>query len=629
MPDRSNSSLINCCIFAIFGCLIILASSPRAFAEPTLFRSTIRIEPTVAQLETLPESAAAWRLQPVLAARLGEVLLAGKFPDEFSAAAKAALSIDPATGIGHITATPQLLDLLPPSNRFAWWAILATFEANRPYRWPISLSPAQLDMLDTDSRFAEVVDRIRRWGVADKNRIHYADTFALEDAFTDRQAKLEFYQQLLGANTEFLKQISDSDDPARIEADAKYWESESRNREIEPFVSAIATISGHDRIDIAHLLPRLPRSLLYTYPPSFEVVEEPSVENAALAAAFFSSTVDTAENFPDGFSAWLQNACAPVSGPREYGDIIVFEDPDEKRWPFSMVYIADGIVFGRRPTLYGPWEFLLEAQIRLLNPRLRGGKITVYRQIQDSSPPRHSPPSPVYQRFAPLNQPELESLPPGPWGNLKYYQLRLAPSTSLIETLPEPSATPVWKFHDTSASKMRDALAATEMPASTRDQLAALFAKARPDAKGIITLSPSSELVLSTPPAFREKLFPRLVPGANAADYSQDFYFPTKLTPEEWFAPGSMPDTARQLALQLTYKSEQGLRLSDFGTFHHSIADPVERLAAVQAVMSTPVVILLMEKPTLAEVPQIADYWRIHQQKSSCDSSNPSPHPRT
>jgi len=72
-------------------------------------------------------------------------------------------------------------------------------------------------------------------------------------------------------------------------------------------------------------LPGLARALMHTYPPDSEVAEEPSVENAAVAATFFAPGLDPLTVLADGFSQWLAGNAVRVEGPREFGDIVVFE----------------------------------------------------------------------------------------------------------------------------------------------------------------------------------------------------------------------------------------------------------------------------------------------------------------
>jgi hypothetical protein len=182
-------------------------------------------------------------------------------------------------------------------------------------------------------------------------------------------------------------------------------------------------MAEHDRIDIAHILPRLARSLLYTYPPDFGVVQEPERENGLLAERFFDNDIDGHAGSTGGLSEWLGRECIllEAGAARQYGDMVVFEDLRRTRWPFAVVYVSDGIVFGRRPTLFGPWEFLRADEIPRLNPRLAGETPHVFRRRESLG--KVEPP--VYVRGRPsavwTSRRELRDAGNGPWGRLKRY----------------------------------------------------------------------------------------------------------------------------------------------------------------------------------------------------------------
>ncbi|MGH8021921.1 MAG: hypothetical protein ACREIA_27295 [Opitutaceae bacterium] len=153
----------------------------------------------------------------------------------------------------------------------------------------------------------------------------------------------------------------------------------------------MSAIEEHDRIDVGHVLPRLPRALLYTYPPDLERASDPDVENGLLASEFFATMAGVETDATDGLAGWLRRECVAVDGEREYGDIVVFEDPADTPWPYVAVYVADGVLFGRLPTAFGPWAFMSRDNVARLNPRLGRAAPRVFRHREsfeeNSKPP--------------------------------------------------------------------------------------------------------------------------------------------------------------------------------------------------------------------------------------------------
>jgi hypothetical protein len=213
-------------------------------------------------------------------------------------------------------------------------------------------------------------------------------------------------------------------------------------------------------------------------------------------------------------------------------------------------------------------------------------------------------------------RPELQELPSGPWGKLKFYDVLLAPSTDLLEAITPPNSQPRWVFANTTASEILRAISEIEMHVNTRRELQVLFEGVQPDHENRITVFPSHELVLATPAVFRERLFSRLEHGLFAADHAQLLTLPTQAGPADWFAPELLSSHARDIVLRLLYRSGTTLRLSDFGTLYHSLPDPRERITALRALFRVSALVLLLERPPAADVPALSAYWSLDPQKN-------------
>ena len=597
-----------CGIGGVLAGCILMADGP---VEPRLFRAQLRIEPTDRQVSGMQLPAAEWRVAPSVAENFAQVMQASRISEGVARELQSRLTRDRTTGEGVIAADRALLEQFSESEHARWFVLLAASSSNRSYRWPVALRASILEEQESDPRFREATTRVRRHALRSGEWLVFGDLFVLKGAFAEESDRVSFMRILLGATTEFVKVDEESIRRDGVAETAEYWESSGRTRAVEPFLHAIARIEGHDRVDIAHLLPRLARSLLYTFPPDFSAAGEASVENATMIDGFFDPSVTRPNAMPGGFSEWLRANCEVATATqREFGDIVVFEDPARTKWPFAMIYIADGILFGRRPTFHGPWELLKESDVPFLNPRLRGTPISVYR-IRSSKPAAAN--RPLSSAWPAPS--EMKDLPAGPWGRLRYYDVLLAPSAELLETLPAPERRATWTFYGTTQEDIERVIDSVGMPARTRVDLNALSRNARTDRKGLVTVRPAEELVLATPSEFRSQLFPRLVHGSRATDYAQDVLIPTQAGAAEWFPPDLMPGAARDALLKLVYPHGRGLMLSDFGAFYHSVSDPQDRMLALRALYRTPALVLLLERPEPDEVDAIADYWRLDPQK--------------
>jgi hypothetical protein len=185
----------------------------------------------------------------------------------------------------------------------------------------------------------------------------------------------------------------------------------------------------------------------------------------------------------------------------------------------------------------------------------------------------------------------------------------------MLDRLPEPVRKPKWAFYNTARQEIERTIATVPMPDGTRDDLRALFARSKPDRRGLITVEPAPQLVLATPAAFREKHFGRLVHGADAVDHAQEIFIATRAGAARWFPPEMVPEPARANLLSLVYPRGDSLMLSDYGTLYHAVPDPAIRRRTLRALFRTPVLLVLLERPRSDEVQALADYWRLDRQK--------------
>lgn len=578
--------------------------------EPALHHSKLTLAPSARQLETLPRFEPRWVIPAPVAEQLGAFFRQAGFRPELADELLVRLGPGPDASTRTLVPDRALVGRFNSVERAHWWDLLQLHHANGPYRWPLSLTAGQLAALEREPALREAAARVRALGRSHGERLVFADLFALEDAFATPADRAAFYRVVLAGDAPVLKLRRAPDRPLDASAQAAWWQVNGRYRAIEPLLNAVAAIPDAPRLDVAHLLPRLPRSLLNTYPPRPEPADDPGVDSGLLAAEFFnlSPAIDLAD--AGGLQAWLERECVPVDGPPQYGDLHVFGDLERTRWPYAAVYVAGGFGFARRPTTFGPWQFLELAEIPRLNPRYADKLPRRFRPRAAVIPPGEPP-------FLPGRMPEawrrhlsLKPVPPGPWGKLWYYEVLLAPSGNTLERLPTPDLEPKWTFAGVSAAEIDTAIAEIPMPAEVRDRLQALFRHATLDDQGRISVRPDLELVLAVPREFRTRLFPHLVGGDSVTDYAQHIPFPAGFGIDEWFDAGSLAEPVRQAILRLAYPLKDRVMISDLGALYALLPSRREQLSAHRAALRVPALVLLMEKPTTEDVPALTTYWR-------------------
>jgi hypothetical protein len=176
--------------------------------------------------------------------------------------------------------------------------------------------------------------------------------------------------------------VNSSDD---LEALARYWTAGFRRKDILPMLESISEQDGGGRIDLAHLLPPLPRKLIYTYPtPDLEVTgRSPNCHWTSLN--FFNYS-------PQDLYLDLKLAASRVLGdytkPKDelrFGDVLLFLDSAGNAH-HSCVFVADDLVFTKNGENSAvPWILTRLDDVKQVYARQPGTKIEVFRRRWETS----------------------------------------------------------------------------------------------------------------------------------------------------------------------------------------------------------------------------------------------------
>lgn len=140
-----------------------------------------------------------------------------------------------------------------------------------------------------------------------------------------------------------------------IEALDAYWGRRQRTKDIQPLLQSLVREGGTATIDLVHLLPRLPRSLLYTYPAAEDDGSTTFLDCHWTVLNFYNPVPDDRYQHLEAVTQAFARDYYPVTGPRTYGDILMFARPDGSVI-HSCLYLADDIVFTKNgASTSSPW----------------------------------------------------------------------------------------------------------------------------------------------------------------------------------------------------------------------------------------------------------------------------------
>lgn len=159
-----------------------------------------------------------------------------------------------------------------------------------------------------------------------------------------------------------------------------YWGRGQRGKDIKPLLQSLVHQGGNGiTIDVIHLLPRIPRSLLYTYPAPTDPGARTYLDCHWTVLNFFNLKPDDRYQQLEAVTAAFINDYYPVTGSPTLGDILLFAKPNGAII-HSCVYIADDIVYtknGASPN--APWILMSLSDVIAFYPSREPLDIQYYR----------------------------------------------------------------------------------------------------------------------------------------------------------------------------------------------------------------------------------------------------------
>ncbi len=145
------------------------------------------------------------------------------------------------------------------------------------------------------------------------------------------------------------------DGSSDLNALSDYWGGDGRNAEVAALLESVVLTSGVDCLDIAQLLPPVPRKWLNTYPTDASL--EYSVELPdCFSSAFSFFAQDPPERHLDFVGHIFRERYVRASRPLQYGDLIMILDSSNGDWIHACNFIADDLVFSKNGKSMGrPW----------------------------------------------------------------------------------------------------------------------------------------------------------------------------------------------------------------------------------------------------------------------------------
>jgi len=282
---------------------------------------------------------------------------------------------------GALTVFPPLPDLeaMAEKQRQVIYAELSKHDVNEFYREPVLIPGMTVDeWLERSTLRTEIVDVIRRLSYKRGDMLAFSDLSAVMNHVTSDEEARTFCKAITRTRSMILR--LETENRADLPELVSYWTGYNRYKDIAPLLQSVTETEGVTRLDVIHLLPSMPRRVLYSYPAMELAIAGRMPDCHWTSLNFFNYTPK--DYFLDTrlAAAHLMEAYTKVEAPYNFGDVLVFMPQGTMNAIHSCVVIADDIVFTKNgENAVSPWLFMKLEDVKRIYFPDQTGTIQAFR----------------------------------------------------------------------------------------------------------------------------------------------------------------------------------------------------------------------------------------------------------
>jgi hypothetical protein len=209
------------------------------------------------------ETDPAGRCQFVNARWLAET---GLTAEQVEAVLNAPGKLSNADGV-YLFPPPQLILDITPEVRSKLYATLRKIPANEYHVDPVLILNDDAEKWFTNSGLRpEIIDMIDKLSYKRSDLTAFSDLSLLMNLASGESEGRQILKAMTRTRSLILRMIITNH--SEVDENMKYWTTglNLRRKDVVPMLHSVIETQGVEKLDILHLLPALPRKLLYTYP---------------------------------------------------------------------------------------------------------------------------------------------------------------------------------------------------------------------------------------------------------------------------------------------------------------------------------------------------------------------------
>lgn len=311
---------------------------------------------SLVKLFPVPSSKTIWKFQDLTIQQIREsVIGAGLSEPQCDRLFAGTASPYKADGVTHLFPEPELVLSLTPEVRGRLYQILRRCDGNQLHTQPYVIEGgATRQWLSGSGLRDELVDLIDRLSYPWAPGRAFSDLPLLLSHVRDADEQDLLLKTLTRTRSLLARLIVERD--ADIQGLSDYWTGLGRRKDVLPILESVAETVGVHRIDVIHLLPALPRKLLYTYPDISALAKGSLPDCHWTSLNFFNyDPMDRLLDY-DGAMQYITKEFEPAKGSLQFGDVLFFLHKGTEDAFHSCVFIADDIVYTKNGSnIAMPW----------------------------------------------------------------------------------------------------------------------------------------------------------------------------------------------------------------------------------------------------------------------------------
>lgn len=329
----------------------------------------------------LKYDAGVWYLQNTSPESFQQFLKDNDVPEAVRKAIGDATNVDICGGI-VVRPDDALVLSIPPESRAVIYKQLGTDPRNYLHTDPFRYDVRRLDeWLDGSGLPAKTVALVHKLVYRQGNTAMFVDIGPVFRTLTTDDEKLVLLKTLTRKPALLVQLRVDEKTDAKALLD--YWGvGPNRRKDISPLINSLKKVPGGATLDAAHLLPRFPRKLLYSYPePPREGADAPKPYDCHWSSLNFwnDPAQDKFTSAEEVFKALTTDYDKVADKTYRLGDVIMLMRPPASGI-HSCVYVADDIVFTKNgASVASPWTLKRLSDVIAYYETQGAVEINVYR----------------------------------------------------------------------------------------------------------------------------------------------------------------------------------------------------------------------------------------------------------